>query len=128
MEAATPWPVLFHDEFDPEFDAFDESAQDALLAAAKAVMIAGPKCGRPAVDTLKGSRHANMKELRYTACGGSKVWRAAFAFDTVRQAVILCAAAKQGTSSKLFYKRLIAKADDRFDSHEQNLQRLQKRS
>jgi hypothetical protein len=31
------------------------------------------------VDTLKDSRHANMKELRFEAQGG--VWRVAFAFD-----------------------------------------------
>jgi hypothetical protein len=30
-------------------------------------------------DTLKGSKHANMKELRFEASGGE--WRAAFAFD-----------------------------------------------
>lgn len=128
MQTTPHWPVVFHDDFDPEFDAFDEAAQDALLAAAKAVMLAGPRCGRPTVDTLKGSRYANMKELRYTAAGGSQVWRAAFAFDTVRRAIILCAAAKQGTNSKLFYRRLVDKADSRFERHEQQLQQARKRS
>ena len=36
----------------------------------------------PQVDTLKGSRHANMKELRFDADQG--VWRIAFAFDPER--------------------------------------------
>ena len=27
----------------------------------------GPQLGRPRVDTLNGSRHANMKELRFDA-------------------------------------------------------------
>ena len=54
------WSVLFHDEFDAEFEGFDEDVQDELLESAKAVQTAGPKAGRPHVDTLAGSKHANM--------------------------------------------------------------------
>ena len=111
------WSVLFHEEFDAEFDGLAEDVQDNLLAAAKAVQIAGPKAGRPHVDTLQGSKHANMKELRYTAHDGREVWRAAFAFDPARNAVVLVAGDKQGGNEKLFYKRLIKVADARFDSH-----------
>jgi len=38
----------------------------------------GPQLGRPRVDTLKGSRHANMKELRLSAADGE--WRVGFCF------------------------------------------------
>jgi len=41
----------------------DEALQDELLAHAKLLQSYGPDLGRPTVDTLKGSRHANMKEL-----------------------------------------------------------------
>lgn len=44
----------------------------------------GPQLGRPKVDTLTGSKHANMKELRFDAADG--VWRVAFAFDPERTA------------------------------------------
>lgn len=117
--ASTPlkWTVRLHDEFDEEFEDFTEGEQDWLLAAAKALSIAGPRTGRPHVDTLKGSRHENMKELRYKSDDGSQVWRAAFAFDPNQQAIILCAAAKQGVAQKAFYKALVAKADRRFDAH-----------
>ena len=71
--------------------------------------------GRPYVDGLKGSKHANMKELRFDAAGG--VWRVAFTFDPERRAVVLVAGAKQGTASARFYKALIAKADRRFGEH-----------
>ena len=108
---------MFHDEFDAEFEALSEDVQDSLLAAAKAVQIAGPKAGRPHVDTLNGSKHANMKELRFTAHGGREVWRAAFAFDSGRAAIVLIAGEKQGKNEGLFYKRLIKIADGRFDSH-----------
>ena len=111
------WNVLFGDEFDVEFSEFAEDVQDNLLAAAKAVQLAGPKAGRPHVDTLNGSKHANMKELRFTAHGGREVWRAAFAFDPDRSAIVLVAGDKQGKNQKLFYKRLIKIADGRFDSH-----------
>ena len=73
--------------------------------------------GRPHVDTLTGSKHTNMKELRFTAHDGSEVWRAAFAFDPERAAILLAAADKQGQNETLFYRRLLKIADKRFDSH-----------
>ena len=45
------------------------------------------------------------------------VWRAAFAFDPRRHAMILVAGDKAGVAQKRFYKRLIAKADARFSGH-----------
>lgn len=114
---ASTWKVVLHDEFDAEFEALADDVKDNLLAAAKAVQIAGPKAGRPHVDTLGGSKHANMKELRFTAHQGRELWRAAFAFDPERRAIVLVAGEKQGTSQALFYKRLIKIADTRFDKH-----------
>jgi hypothetical protein len=109
------WEVIFHDDFDPEFDALPEEVQDELLAHAKLLEMFGPQLGRPRVDTLNGSRHANMKELRFDAADG--VWRVAFAFDRKRRAVLLVAGDKSGGSEKRFYRRLIVKADERFDQH-----------
>jgi hypothetical protein len=67
------------------------------------------------VDTLKGSRHANMKELRFSAAGGE--WRVAFAFAPRRRALLLVAGDKSGGSEKRFYRELVRKADMRFDAH-----------
>ncbi len=77
------WEVLFDPAFDPEFDALPTLVQDELLAQARVLEVFGPALGRPRVDTLKGSRHANMKELRFNADKG--VWRVAFAFDPERR-------------------------------------------
>src|SRR3990170_8054075 len=77
--------------------------------------------GRPRVDTLEGSRHANMKELRFTAADGE--WRVAFAFDPRRRAILLVAGDKSGVSEKRFYRGLVRKADDRFDAHLARLRR-----
>lgn len=110
-----PWTVLFDDAFEAEFDAFDPAVQDAILARVLLLEREGPSLGRPHADTLSGSRHANMKELRCSAAGG--VWRIAFAFDPDRQAILLVGGDKSGGSEKRFYRRLIATADERFDRH-----------
>ena len=109
------WEVEFHEAFDPEFDALPEEVQDELRAHALLLEQFGPQLGRPRVDTLKGSSHANMKELRFDADNG--VWRVAFAFDPSRRAVLLVAGDKSGGSEKRFYRQLIAKADERFGDH-----------
>ena len=109
------WTVLFAEAFEPEFDALPEAVQDAIYARAKLLEREGPSLGRPHADTLVGSRHRNMKELRCAAADG--VWRIAFAFDPERQAILLVAGDKSGTNARRFYKRLIERADARFDRH-----------
>jgi hypothetical protein len=80
--------------------------------------------GRPRVDTLKNSSHANMKELRFDADDG--VWRIAFVFDPKRKAVLLVAGDKSGVSEKRFYRELIRKADQRFDAHLERISKARK--
>ena len=109
------WTVLFHDAFDVEFKSLGLGLQDELLAHALLLGEFGPNLGRPTVDGLKGSKHANMKELRFGWDGG--VWRVAFAFDPQRQAILLVGGDKGGADQRRFYKRLIAVADGRFDEH-----------
>ena len=109
------WVVEIGDEFEPEFYELHEDVQTEILALTRLLQRFGPQLGRPRVDTLSGSRHANMKELRFDAADG--VWRVAFAFDSKRKAILLVAGDKSGGSQKRFYKQLIAKADERFDAH-----------
>jgi hypothetical protein len=109
------WVVEIGDEFEPEFDALHKGVRTEILALSRLLQQFGPQLGRPRVDTLKGSRHKNMKELRFDAADG--VWRVAFAFDTKRKAILLVAGDKSGVSEKRFYRELIRKADDRFDAH-----------
>lgn len=110
-----PWQVLFHVEFEPEFDALDPEVQDELLAHANLLKQFGPQLKRPAADTLHGSKHDNMKELRFKAADG--VWRIAFAFDPEQEAILLAGGNKSGGSEKRFYRQLIKQADARFDRH-----------
>jgi hypothetical protein len=98
-----------------ELGALPEAVQDALLTSVTLLITYGPALGRPHADTLAGSKHANMKELRFRANNGA--WRVAFAFDPARQAILLVAGDKAGVAQKRFYKTLIAKADSRFAEH-----------
>jgi hypothetical protein len=109
------WTVRLHDEFEPEFESLALAVQDALIAASLVLQGTGPLSARPHVDTLAGSKHPNMKELRFNAAGG--VWRVAFAFDPTRNGIILVAGDKAGVAQKRFYTALIAKADKRFAAH-----------
>lgn len=118
------WEVKLHSAFEDEVLAFERDARIALAAATKLLADFGPQLGRPHADTLKGSRHANMKELRFEAADGE--WRAAFAFDPERNAIVLVAGDKSGGSQKRFYRSLIAKADLRFSDHLESLKSAKK--
>lgn len=109
------WQIEFHPAFDHEFHALREPVQDELLALTDQLAGSGPSLGRPQVDTLSGTRHRKMKELRFRV--QREVWRAAFAFDPTRLAIVLAAGNKRGRSERRFYERLIRTADDRYDEH-----------
>ena len=116
-----PWEARFDDAFEVEFDQLPEAVQDELLARVKVLEQFGPQLGRPHVDTLKDSKHANMKELRFNCEDGA--WRVAFAFDPKRQALLLVAGDKAGANQRKFYEKLIQTADERFDAHLEKLKK-----
>jgi len=109
------WIIRFEDEFEEEFQLLPLTVREAVLAGTRLLKDYGPQLGRPHVDTLKGSKFANMKELRLTAAGG--VWRVAFAFDPTRRGILLVAGDKSGVSELRFYRNLIAIADRRYAAH-----------
>ena len=111
------WTVVFHDEFELEFQNLAPAVRRELLSTALAVQQMGPDADRPHVGTLSNAKHPNMKELRFTANGGAEIWRVAFAFDPERKAIVLVAGDKQGVNEKLFYKRLLYVANARLDRH-----------
>jgi hypothetical protein len=108
-------PVEFHDDFAAEVRQFPQAVREKLKAAAVILGQEGPLLGRPYADKLKGSRHANMKELRFDADGGP--WRVAYAFDPERKAILLAAGDKSRTDKARFYHNLLRIADVRYDQH-----------
>lgn len=105
-------------ELKPQVQEFRGSLKakdrDRLDAALNLLSRRGPGLGRQFVDSVKGSRHSNMKELRV---GTS---RALFAFDGRRHAVILVAGDKQN-DWKGWYQRNIPIADRAFDQHNRSV-------
>lgn len=89
--------------------------QEEILAYLSVLEENGPNLGRPQVDQVKASKYKNMKELRVQI--GGHPFRAFFAFDPERKAIILCAGDKKGEDEKLFYRRMIKIADAEFASH-----------
>jgi hypothetical protein len=119
------WEVTTTDEFDGWFGELAEDAQAEVIAKVELLKLFGPRLSRPHADTLNGSKHANMKELR--ADTADQVLRIAFAFDTERVGILLVAGNKAGVGQKRFYKQLIGKADELFDGHLAKLKAKQKR-
>lgn len=74
----------------------------------------GHQLARPYADTLYGSKFNNMKELRIQINGDP--YRAFYAFDPIRQAIVLCAGNKIG-NEKQFYKQMIPLADELYQKH-----------
>ncbi|MEX9253727.1 type II toxin-antitoxin system RelE/ParE family toxin [Pseudenterobacter timonensis] len=107
------WTVLLGSVFETWLQNQEEGLQEKVLADLVNLQTHGPTLSRPYADTVKGSRHNNMKELRIQYAG--RPVRAFFAFDPVRRAIVLCAGDK--SNDKNFYKRLIHIADEEFSIH-----------
>lgn len=115
------WAVEFDEDFKNEYDNFATEVREELVAKALMLVELGPHLGRPYVDTLKGSMHANMKELRFEV--ENEVWRVAFAFDPERKGILLAGADKKGKDQKRFYRKLIKTADARYNHHLEKLKK-----
>lgn len=113
MGNTEPWLVEITDGYFAWFDGHDEAQQDALRTDIEVLERMGPYLGRPYVDTIKGSRHSNMKELRTMV--GRRHLRSLFAFDPRRAAILLIGGDKTG--DKGFYDRMVPLADRLLDEH-----------
>ena len=111
------WNVLLDNEFADWLDSLSETVRIEILASAGLLRIRGPQLGRPYVDTVKGSRFTNMKELRVQV--GGDPWRILFAFDPQRSAILLVGGNKRG--NKRWYKTWIPIAEARFARHLESL-------
>jgi hypothetical protein len=113
------WEVEYTDEFGVWWDSLDANEQESLAASAELLRELGPNLPRPHADTLKGSRHSNMKELRTQHEG--RPLRTLFAFDPRRSAILLIGGDKSGDDR--FYEHMIPLADDLYDVHLETLRK-----
>src|SRR5437879_4389529 len=109
------WQVEYTDEFAVWFGGkeLDESDRESIAASVDLLERHGAALGRPRVDTLKGSRHPHMKELRVRH--RRRVFRIFLAFDPRRHAILLIGGDKR--ADKRFYERMIPLADRLYDEY-----------
>jgi hypothetical protein len=117
------WQVEFHPACEAWADQLPQSDKEALLAATRVLGDVGPALGRPLVDSIVGSRHANMKELRPGSTGRTEI-RVLFAFDVARKAILLVGGDKSDDWTG-WYEANIPIADMRFEDHQERLVKKQ---
>lgn len=84
------WGVDSTEGYNAWFADLANGEQERIVAAVRILRQDGPTLGRPLVDHIKMSRHANMKELRV------RHMRILFAFDPTQQAILLIGGNKEG--------------------------------
>lgn len=113
------WEVLFDEDFTAWFEDQEENLQDEIIAYVELLGQHGPNLARPRVDTIKGSKFPNMKELRIQWQG--QPWRILFAFDPKRRSILLVGGNKRG--DKRWYDKNIPVTDSRYERHLKNMEK-----
>ena len=101
------WDIDWTDEFEKWLLSEDAQVRKDTRFGLGLLREAGPHLGRPYVDTIKGSRFSNLKELRVQSKG--RPIRIFFAFNPIRQAVLLIGGNKHGR--KRFYEQYVPLAE-----------------
>jgi hypothetical protein len=113
------WEVEFSDEFAAWWDGLSEDEQDSVAHGVELLQEFGPTLKRPYADTLSGSSHANMRELRCQHDG--RPYRVLYAFDPRRMAFLCIGGEKTGNPR--WYDENLPKADAIFSDHLETLKR-----
>ena len=113
------WIIVRTDEIANWIKTLDDDAKEAIYKNLLILKEFGPSLGRPYVDSVKKSKHGNMKELRIS--NKKRLFRILFAFDPERDAILLIGGDKRG--DKRFYQRMIPIADQLFDQHLEKLRK-----
>lgn len=107
------WDIEYTDEFEQWWQTLTEQEQIDLTATVGLLERIGPQLSRPHADTVKESKHSNMKELRTQSQG--RPLRTFYAFDPRRSAILLIGGDKTGDNR--FYEKMIPLADHLYDQY-----------
>jgi hypothetical protein len=107
------WEVEVSDEFLAWYRSLTQDERTSVAGTVGMLELHGPGLGRPYVDSLRGSKFANMKELRVQHRG--RPYRILFAFDPRRNAYLILGGDKTGT--KDWYIDAIHRADAIYAQH-----------
>ncbi|MBA2277957.1 MAG: type II toxin-antitoxin system RelE/ParE family toxin [Chloroflexia bacterium] len=112
------WDVEYTDQFADWFDGLTEYQQNVIFSTVAFLERQGPGLGRPFVDSIRGSRHSNMKELRVPVDN----IRLLFAFDPRRMAILLIGGDKTHRWN-VWYREMIPVADELYEEHLESLRK-----
>lgn len=104
-------------EFDEWFQALDESDTDAVARVVDMLEMQGPTLPFPYSSAIKGAKIA-LRELRVQSRG--RPLRVLYAFDPIRQAVLLLGGDKTGDDR--FYATMVPRAERIFAAYLQEFE------
>jgi hypothetical protein len=113
MHNRVVWEIEGSDEFVGWYRGLDEGEIESVNSSVEVLERSGPDLGRPQVDTLKGSRIPNLKELRVQHRG--RPIRILFVFDPRRVGYLILGGDKTGDSS--WYETFIPTAEKIYARH-----------
>jgi hypothetical protein len=108
------WDIEITNQFIEWWEDLTAEEQESIRGSVNLLKQGGPGLGRPAVDTVTGSRHAHVKELR------AGTIRVLFAFNPMRAAILLIGDKRDRWQA--FYTEIVPLADDLLDEHLQELE------
>jgi hypothetical protein len=113
MNARIRWEIEASDEFVVWYRHLDEDEVSSVNFSVDLLERSGPLLGRPHVDTLKGARIPNLKELRLQHEG--RPYRILFVFDPRRVGYLILGGDKTGDPD--WYTRFIPFAEKIYERH-----------
>ena len=114
------WAIETTDIFDDWLSSLNDNDRACVYASLILLREKGPMLSRPYADTINGSHHSNMKELRIQSRGDPI--RVFFAVDPYRTAILLCAGNKM-SNEKRFYDVMLPIADREFTHYLKELEK-----
>ncbi len=107
------WEVEYTNEFEAWWNGLSEDEQEDVNARVTLLQRIGPRLGRPHSDTVRASKHRNMKELIIQHAG--RPYRVLYAFDPRRTAILLIGGDKTG--NRRWYEQFVPTEDKLYDDH-----------
>lgn len=117
------WQVEFTDEFGEWWEGLTEEEQESVTVSVELLEQYGATLPYPHSSGVKQSRHAHMRELRIQHHGCP--YRVLYAFDPLRNAVLLIGGDKTGNDR--WYDENVPIADRLYDEHLKQIERERRR-
>jgi hypothetical protein len=105
--------IIVTTEFSKWYEDLTEPEQESIRPKVTMLEAAGTTLGFPHSTKINGSRFSEMRELRVQHSG--RPYRILYAFDPIRQAILLMGGEKTGDDR--WYEKAIRLADQLFEEY-----------